>query len=146
MSYRYGVASTSRLETCHEQIQVVFKRVIKYVDCSILEGHRSIERQTELYNTVLPDGSRLTKIDGISQKGNHNYDPSRAVDAIPYPGKLHGQSVWHDQPRLCLFAGIVLGIAFSEGVLMRWGGDWQSDGSPRNDTFFDGPHYELVGL
>ena len=68
------------------------------------------------------------------------------MDAVPYPLKLHGQSVWHDQPRICLFAGIVLGIAHSEGILLRWGGDWNNDGSVRDHRFFDGPHYELVTI
>ena len=46
---RFGRRSKERLSTCHEDLQDLFNEVIKYVDCSVLEGHRSGERQDKLY-------------------------------------------------------------------------------------------------
>lgn len=141
---KYGTKSMERLETCEEGIQHVFKQVIRFVDNTIIEGHRSIQRQQELYNTVLPNGQRLTHIDGVTQLGKHNYDPSKAVDALPWPIEMHGKSAWHDRARCSLFAGFVLGVARYEDVPMRWGGDWDGDWSSANHNFFDGPHFERL--
>jgi hypothetical protein len=30
------------------------------------------------------------------------------------------------------------------GIEIRWGGNWKGDFNPSDNTFFDGPHYELV--
>ena len=47
---RYSTRSKKRLATCDKRLQKVFNEVIKHVDCSILEGHRSKERQNKLYD------------------------------------------------------------------------------------------------
>ena len=46
---RFGKSSKKRLATCDNRLQKVFNEVIKTVDCSILEGHRSAERQDKLF-------------------------------------------------------------------------------------------------
>ena len=45
--YKYGKTSMSRLDTCHPDLQKLFKELIKYVDISILCGHRTEEEQTK---------------------------------------------------------------------------------------------------
>jgi len=47
---RYSKRSKERLASCDERLQEVFNEVIKHVDCSVLEGHRSKERQNKLYD------------------------------------------------------------------------------------------------
>ena len=47
---RFGRKSRTNLLTCDDRLQEVFNEVIKYVDCSVLEGHRSEERQDNLYD------------------------------------------------------------------------------------------------
>ena len=51
---RFGKKSKEKLATCDDQLQKVFNEVIKYVDCSILEGHRSGERQENYLKRVKP--------------------------------------------------------------------------------------------
>ena len=46
---KFGRSSRARLITCDKRLQKVFNEVIKYVDCSVLEGHRSGERQDKLF-------------------------------------------------------------------------------------------------
>ena len=46
---KFGSRSKRNLVTCHEDLQDLFNEVIKYVDCSVIEGHRSKERQNKLY-------------------------------------------------------------------------------------------------
>tara|TARA_R100001198_G_C5120195_1_gene143329 strand:+ start:140 stop:532 length:393 start_codon:yes stop_codon:yes gene_type:complete len=125
----FGTRSKQRLATCDERLQKVFNEVIKYVDCSVLEGHRGQERQDKLYE----EGKTKLKF----PNGRHNMDPSNAVDVTPYPVD------WDDRERQTLFAGFVLGIARSMGVRLRWGGDWDMDFQVLDNRFDDFPHFEI---
>jgi peptidoglycan L-alanyl-D-glutamate endopeptidase CwlK len=126
---RFGKSSKKRLETCDERLQDVFNEVIKYIDCSVLEGHRSGERQNKLFD----EGKTKVRY----PDGRHNALPSRAVDVTPYPVD------WEDRERQTLFAGFVLGIARSMGIKLRWGGDWNMDFEVQDNKFDDFPHFEV---
>ena len=126
---KFGKSSKKRLETCDQKLQDVMNEVIKYVDCSILEGHRSEERQNKLFD----EGKTKVKY----PNGRHNANPSRAVDVTPYPVD------WSDRERQTLFAGFVIGIAKSMGINLRWGGDWDQDWQVKDNMFDDFPHFEL---
>ena len=127
---RFGKKSRERLATCDERLQKVFNEVINYVDCSVLEGHRGEERQEKLFK----DGK--TKVH--YPNGRHNASPSRAVDVVPYPVD------WDDRERFHLFAGFVLGIAYSMDISLRWGGDWNQNFEVDDNQFDDFPHFELI--
>ena len=43
-----------------------------------------------------------------------------------------------------MIAGLMMRAAQEEGVHIRWGGDWDSDGQTLDHTFFDAPHFEMV--
>ena len=47
---RFSRRSLSRLETCDERLQKLFKEVVKHFDCTIIEGYRGKEKQNEAYN------------------------------------------------------------------------------------------------
>ena len=126
---RYSKKSKERLATCDERLQGVFNEVIKHVDCSILEGSRSKERQNKLYD----EGRTKVRY----PDGRHNFNPSRAVDVTPYPVD------WEDRERQTLFAGFVLGTARSMGINLRWGGDWDQDFQVMDNRFDDFPHFEI---
>ena len=126
---KFGKRSKERLKTCHADIRMVMNEVIKYVDCSILEGHREKERQNQLYD----EGK--TKV--LYPNGRHNDYPSNAVDVVPYPVN------WQDRERMTLFAGFVLGVANQMGVNLRWGGDWDQDWYVHDNKFDDFPHFEI---
>ena len=63
---RFGANSKERLATCDERLQKIFNEVIKYVDCSVLEGYRSKGRQEKLFKEgktkvyKKPDGTIYT--------------------------------------------------------------------------------------
>ena len=128
---RFGKRSKDRLSSCDKDLQMLFKEVIRYVDCSILEGHRGEDRQNSLYK----EGKTKVKY----PRGRHNASPSRAVDVVPYPID------WEDRERMTLFAGFVLGIANQMGINIRWGGDWDQDFEVQDNMFDDFPHFELKG-
>ena len=127
---RFGKRSKENLTSCDKQLQNVFNEVIKYVDCSVLEGYRDERRQNKLFQ----EGK--TKVQ--YPMGRHNSSPSRAVDVTPYPVD------WDDRVRQTLFAGFVLGIARSMDIRLRWGGDWDMDFKVMDNRFDDFPHFEII--
>jgi len=126
---KFGKRSKEKLATCNQKLQEVFNEVIKHVDCSVLEGHRSQERQDKLFE----EGKTKVKY----PDGRHNAIISNAVDVTPYPVN------WDDRERQTLFAGFVLGIAKSMGIKLRWGGDWDMDFEVQDNKFDDFPHFEI---
>ena len=126
---KFGRSSRTRLDSCEPDLQQVFNEVIKYVDCSVLEGHRGQERQ----NKLCDEGKSKVRF----PDGRHNKLPSRAADVTPYPVD------WDDRERQTLFAGFVLGVARGMGINLRWGGDWDQDWEVKDNTFDDFPHFEL---
>lgn len=131
---RFSQASKNQLATLHPKLQKILSEAILHVDFVIVEGHRGKAAQDAAYAK------------GNSQvrwpHGKHNSIPSRAVDITPYPVD------WSDAPhqieRLCFLAGVVTGIAASQGVKLRWGGDWDSDLDIREERFRDRYHLELA--
>lgn len=133
---KFGKSSLTRLETCHEDLQLLFLQVVNTFDCSIICGHRGQDEQDEAFK------KNLSKLRYPNSK--HNSMPSMAIDVIPYPVN------WKDLKRMHYFAGYVKAIAeqLKKDQLMshdiRWGGDWDSDTQVNDQTFIDLPHFELV--
>ena len=130
MSYSYSKSSQARLNTCHPDIQKVFNEVIKHVDCSILQGVRTLEEQKELF-----DSGKSQTMNSKHLKQDDGY--SHAIDVSPYPID------WSNRERFILFAGKVLGIAKALGVDLVSGVDWNDDGNIKDHSFFDAPHFQL---
>jgi peptidoglycan L-alanyl-D-glutamate endopeptidase CwlK len=126
---RFSKKSLSKLETCDKRLQDLFLRVVKKFDCTIIEGHRSKDRQNKLFK----EGKSKLKY----PKGKHNAIPSKAVDVAPYPID------WNDRERFTYFAGYVVGIAYQMGLKIRWGGDWDMDTQVKDNNFDDLPHFEI---
>lgn len=134
---KFSQESFSKLSTCHSDLQALFYEVIKYYDCTILQGYRNQEEQEKAFE----DGR--TQLHWPHSKHNHN--PAMAVDVTPYP-------VDFDNNNLAMwFGGYVLGIAQKlkdEGKMthsVRWGGSWHGFGKLNNgNAFNDLVHFELV--
>ena len=67
MSYKFSKRSLDRLETCHPDIQLICKEVIKIYDFSVLGGLRTLATQQEYFNAKPPK----TSLDGITNKSKH---------------------------------------------------------------------------
>ena len=126
---KFGKRSQERLNTCDEDLIALFKEVVKYFDCSVLEGHRGEEKQNKYFNE---GKSKL-----MYPKGRHNRKPSNAVDVVPYPVD------WNDREQMTYFAGFVKGVAYKMGIPIRWGGDWNNNNDLKDNNFDDLPHFEL---
>ena len=131
MSPSFGLRSRRMLTTCHTELVVLAEEAIAVgMDFTVLEGHRSADRQEQLYH----DGfSRVRYPDS-----KHNTLPSEAFDLAPYPID------WQDAERFYHLAGIVRTIAQEHELGVRWGGDWDGDFDLRDQSFMDLAHFELI--
>lgn len=107
---------------------------IRFVDFTVLEGHRNKEKQNKAY------AEGKSKLQWPN--GNHNKIPSEAFDFAPYPID------WSNKPaavaRFVFVSGVLLVCARILGIKIRFGWDWNQNFDPRDETFFDWGHVELV--
>ncbi len=135
---QFSQISKFRLQTCHEDLQTLFNEVIKYFDCTILEGYRT----KELQNKAFAQGKSKLQY----PKSKHNHNPSLAADVAPYP-----MPQWKNINDFIYFGGKVLGIAeilYAQQKMKHkicYGGDWGKDGLISNDRFGDYVHFQLIG-
>lgn len=126
----FSEISSNRLATCDERLQKLFNTVIEYFDCTILDGHRTKDKQREAFE------KGFSKVDWPNSK--HNRFPSMAVDVAPYPID------WKDRERFIYFAGKVMAVAAILDFKVRWGGDWNRNDKMTDEDFRDLVHFELV--
>lgn len=129
----FGRSSESQLITCDPRLQAVLREAIKYVDFSIIEGHRGKAAQEAAF------AKGLTQLH--YPHGNHNKLPSLAADCAPYPVDWSDRSV--ALARFAFMGGIIRVCSIQLGIPVRFGWDWNRNLDPRDESFLDWPHVEL---
>jgi peptidoglycan L-alanyl-D-glutamate endopeptidase CwlK len=124
---KFGKKSREQLSTCEKDLQMLFNEIVRTFDCTVTQGHRTVEEQEKLYK----EGKTKVKF------GRHNHKPSIAVDVTPYPVD------YSNIDRHYYFGGYVLGVASEMGIDIRWGGDWDGDKETKDQTFNDLVHFEI---
>lgn len=121
MTYKFSQRSLDNLEPVHPDLQAVMHLALKYtpVDFVVIEGVRSVTRQKKLFEA------------GATRTMNSRHLTGHAVDLAAW---VDGGIRW-DWPLYDAIAVAVKKAAKELGVMIHWGGDWQS--------FKDGPHWEL---
>lgn len=124
----FGERSLRHRETLHPDLQLLVDHVIEFYDFAITEGHRSNERQAELWAIGRTEpGFKVTWVRPGESK--HNAIPSDAFDFAPWPID------WQDEARFVELGGAFLMAAHDLGIEIRWGGHWPAS---RRDL----PHIE----
>lgn len=148
--HAFGPASSKRLEGVDPLLQEVCIRALRLCpfDLTVVCGHRDEEAQTLAF--------RLGNSKVEYPHSKHNLSPSLAVDIAPW---IRGAIPWKDERAFgvmagCMFSGLALltrsGAQWnleaerSATYRLRWGGDWDQDGSTLDQTFMDLAHFELV--
>ena len=128
--YSFSQRSLDNLKNVDKRLVDICNELIKIKDFTVIESHRSIERQQELFK------KGFSKIDGIKKKGKHNYFPSLAIDIIPFK-KGHNPFDGSKESDLMFneLAKQFKEVARQLNIKIQWGGDWE---------FIDKPHFELV--
>ena len=124
---KFGKRSKERLRGIDARLVSVLNELVKIMDVTIIEGLRSEQRQEKL----LKAGSTKTKFS--------KHIEGKAVDLAPYPID------WEDRDRFHYMGGMIRGIAKQLNVSVRWGGDWDSDGETKDNSFDDLVHVEIRG-
>ena len=127
----YSKNSSLRLASCCNELHETFTAVLQQVDHTIIEGRRSAIVQNEHFRTG------RSKVQWPNSA--HNDAPSTGVDVAPYPID------WNDTKRFFYFAGVVKGVGYTLGHVIRWGGDWDGDNDFTDQTFNDLVHFEYSG-
>jgi peptidoglycan L-alanyl-D-glutamate endopeptidase CwlK len=126
-----------KLIEADEKLQLLVFEVSSQMDIIVIETHRSVERQTELY------AKGKTKV----KHSKHNFKPSRAIDIAPYYKKNNKMVIpWEDHRPFYFLGGLMMRSAKLHNIKLRWGGDWDSDLDFADQTFNDLVHYELIGV
>ena len=147
MNYIFGTISRQNLDTCHQDLQLIAEESLKVsqVDFGITEGHRTLEKQQEYFETG------ASKCDGITKISKHQSYPSLAMDIRVYvPNK---PELTYNIIYMAYLGGVITSVAerlLGEGKIkhkIRWGYNWNNNGEIGTDqTFQDMPHFELIEL
>jgi peptidoglycan L-alanyl-D-glutamate endopeptidase CwlK len=135
----FGERSLNRLTTCHAEIQEVCFEVIPVYDFTIICGRRGEMAQNSAFangysNAPWPE-SRHNAIAPLL---------SDAIDIAPWFAKAP-HIRWDHEREFIQLSGYILQAAFTLGVELRYGGDWDSD----RDLYdlnkpFDLAHFERI--
>lgn len=142
--FSFGDRSKTKLASCHKDLQIIAEESLKVsmIDFGISEGHRSLEKQLEYFNTG------KSKIDGIKIKGKHNFIPSMAFDFYAY---IEGKpKLSFDNFHLIYLGGVITATAnrlLNEGRIthkVRWGANFNQNNEILEENFDDAVHIELI--
>ena len=132
---KFGTASKLRLASCDIRLQGILKEAIRYVDFTVVWGHRGEEDQDMAFEL----GASHLKW----PESKHNKLPSLAVDVAPYPKLFSETDRVAEAAEFSFLAGILVGIAHTQGVTLVWGGDWNGNLDTTDQTLQDWGHLEI---
>lgn len=129
--------SEKRLEGVNPTLVSIVRRAAKRLPFSlfVVEGLRTRERQAELYAQ-----GRTKPGKKVTWTLHSKHLEGKAVDLAPL---INGAIDWADLSKFDTIAKAMQDAAKEVGVTVRWGGDWDMDGQPRERGESDSPHFEL---
>lgn len=156
----FGQRSKANLRTCHIDLQKIMALAINRtnIDFGISQGERPFDLQLQYFlqgkTTLDPRvSSSLKRAKHVT--GENTPRPTGQAEAVDiyiyHPDLATRRKLAYDIPSLAYVAGVVQSCAAElydiDEVehLIRWGGNWDSDGVILQDQSFDDlPHFELV--
>ena len=129
--YKLSKRSLNKLKGVHVDLVLVVVRALQIckIDFVVVEGLRTKEQQMTYVNQ------------GKSKTMNSRHITGHAVDLAPWEA---GKIPWEDFSKFKLVADAMLQASKELDIPIRWGADWDRDGSTEDETFIDGPHFELL--
>jgi peptidoglycan L-alanyl-D-glutamate endopeptidase CwlK len=139
--FHYGFASSARISTLHPLLQSVLAAFIRTtpVDSTIVCGARNEDEQNAYF-----DGG-WSKVRWPDSKHNAGPGAPRDVsDAFDFAPWINGRIDWDDEGSFYSMAGAIIYEARRQGIVLRYGGDWNRNGLTEDQTFMDLGHLERV--
>jgi peptidoglycan L-alanyl-D-glutamate endopeptidase CwlK len=128
----FGTQSLANRAKLHPLLQKLVDEMIKEIDFKVLDATRGRAAQTKAFL----QGNSKAKFG----QSAHNYSPAIAVDLFPAPYKWEGKEA---EAAFLRLGAVGLRCAAKLGIPVRWGGDWNMDGSKTTSDAWDKPHFEL---
>lgn len=130
--------SEKRLEGVNPTLVSIIRRAAKRLPFAlfVVEGLRTRERQAELYAQ-----GRTKPGKKVTWTLHSKHLDGKAVDLAPL---INGAIDWADLSKFDAIAKAMQDAAKEVGVSVRWGGDWDMDGQPRERGESDSPHFEIA--
>jgi len=123
----FSVAELATLKNVHPLLQSILIDARREFEFRVLDTVRGKRAQMMAYRT-----GRSKAQFGSSP---HNFVPALAVDLFPAPFD------WRDKASFIALSKVIIQCANKRGTGLRWGGDWNRDGSIADG--WDFPHFEL---
>jgi peptidoglycan L-alanyl-D-glutamate endopeptidase CwlK len=135
IQHTFGALSTAKLASCAPRLAAVARRALEIspYDFTIVYGYRDQKDQ----DAAVAAGKSKTPW----PTSMHNRNPSHAIDFAPIFGKV---IPWDDTHIFAVVAGCFMAAGQELGTPIRWGGDWDADGSTKDQTLMDWGHVELA--
>ncbi len=133
-----GKRSLGRLHRLHPKLAACVTLAISLsdVDFTVSETVRTLERQKKLYYGTPKKTWTLN-----SKHMLQDDEFSHAVDLVPL---INNKIDWDKCP---VVKDAMFKAADMLGIRIRWGGDWNQNGSSKDEHqrgSYDGPHFELL--
>lgn len=150
----FGTKSKEQIATLHKDLQLIHFTAIQMIrtDYGVHQGARTFEQQLEYF---LDGKSKLDpRKPGVLKSAKHVVAPGMRDKAeasdFHISEKHNNETLTWNKDHLIHVAGYLMGVAdvlFQMGKIshrLRWGGDWNMNGTIIIDqTFDDLPHVEL---
>jgi len=124
---KFSAKSKRLVAKLHPSLRAICEEAIKEIDFTVMDSTRGRAAQELAFRR----GNSKAHFGDSA----HNYEPAIAMDLAPYPVDFDNIQRFKD------LAAVILRIAKAKGVKLRWGGDWNMDGSTSDG--WDFPHFEL---
>ncbi|MGX3066011.1 M15 family metallopeptidase [Ursidibacter arcticus] len=126
--FKFSKRSEDNLNGVHPDLIKVARRALELseIDFTVIEGVRTKARQQQLYKQ------------GATKTMNSRHLTGHAIDIVPYPLD------WNDTKAFAELARAMFEAAKQFNIPIRWGGDWNRNGRSDDESFYDGPHFELL--
>lgn len=141
-NWKYGKKSGSRLDTCHPLLQDVAYRALELspVDITIIWGWRG----EEIQNAFFESGASSKRFPDSKHNALLDDQITPCSEALDFGPWVNGDIPWNDTNIFCVVAGAFFAAAAELGVTIRWGGDWDMDGSTTDQKLMDFGHIEIM--
>lgn len=142
--FRFGVKSRRKLNTCDPRLVKVAERALELspVDFTIVWGWRNKEQQNAMVaSRVSKKRWPHSKHNAHKKRKNDIVPNSKALDFAPWVGNT---IPWDDTHVFAVIAGCFFAAAKELKINIRYGGDWDMDGSTKDQTLMDWGHVELL--
>lgn len=142
--YRFGRHSLENLSTAHEDLQQSCNLAMSWqiFDFGISWGYRGEQRQNEAF--LSGASRRRYPFSQHNATDDHGAPCSNAIDFYPWCQLPDGSMgiPWKDTHAFAVIGGLILAAGAVLGTPLRWGGDWDMDGTTTDQLLKDWGHIE----